>query len=491
MKKHYFSIALLFYLLSSASAPRTIRVEAAKGARPTNIDTTYLENEALETYYSGIYGKQGDTLLAALHEIIKDHLEYDYESNTDREIYKIIDRNYDLSPMTPEQLSNYNYNDNPYIIKLYADYNNDIATADTFKNPGAGRVSFDKEHIWPQSMGNFGRRSGAGSDFHHLWPSDVKGNQNAHSNYNFGVPTSGITVYKGDAGGKDWPHRTVGTDVGRNGTIPGSSVKVFEPLDEWKGDVARAMLYMPVRYKTHIDADHPQLKLVNGSPGPKTSSLEKQVYGEAGDLATLLAWNELDPPSEHEIRRNNLIYNNYQKNRNPFIDFPHWARIVYDSDYAGEGATYNPADDGGISTKVLTSISVNTDNVKKEYKKGEAFTRDGLIVNATYQDNTSEVVTYYTTTPAHGSILDEVGSITVTVTYSKANITKTAVYTIKVSDNDSIIDFTLEPIHYILIGGAILIVIILVISFYSLSKKKRKHLIKGSKKIVKSIKKKK
>lgn len=514
MKKRYFSFALLFYLLSNVGAPQPVSVNAAKGTRPSNIDTTYLQGQALENYYANISGKKGDVLLSTLHDIIKDHLEYDYESTTDREIYKIIDRNYDLSPLTSAQLANYNYSDNPYIIKLYADYNDDIATADTFRNPGASRVSFDKEHIWAQSMGNFGRRGGAGSDFHALWPSDVKGNQNAHSNYNYAVPTSGITNYVGDFGGTDWPQRTSGTSVGRNGTIAGGTIKVFEPTDEWKGDVARAMLYMPVRYATHVDTYHPQLKLVNGSPGTKTSS--PTVYGEAGDLATLLEWNELDPPSEHEIRRNNLIYNNYQKNRNPFIDYPHWARIVYDSSYAGSGASYEVG--GNELESPLVDISVDATNAKTEYERGETFTTNGLVVNATYEDGTSRQVTSFVTSPLNGTILDQIGLTNVTVTYSEGEVAKEKQYSITVSEKSSSSEpnsgnssatssepggsssepgeqpgegFKLELIHYVLIGGGIALLLVVSIFIVLMPARKQKKLLKTAKKVTKALKKKK
>ena len=103
---------------------------------------------------------------------------------------------------------------------------------------------------------------GAGSDFHSLLPADVRGNQQAHSNYNFATPTSGITSYTNDKG----------SYVGQNGYIAGSSQKVFEPTDEYKGDVARAMFYMTARYYEYIDVLHPKLTLVDGSPSALVAS---------------------------------------------------------------------------------------------------------------------------------------------------------------------------------------------------------------------------
>lgn len=327
-KRHFVSLIMLLaipYVVFVTKGPLAVN---AASPMPTNINVADTKDEQISAYYEGVNGKSGDDLLAFLYTKIKDHNEYDYESQTHRYIFKIIDRNWNIDPLTPAQLAKFDYaNDNGYIHKLYADYNDDIATADRFKNVGASRVSFDKEHIWAQSLGNFGRHYGAGSDFHALWPSDVSGNQTAHNNYHFGIPTKSITNVNNDKG----------TYVGRNGYREGESHKVFEPLDEYKGDIARAMLYMPARYYEYIDVDHPKLELVNGSPKAVTSS--SSITGKAGDLATLLLWHEQDPVSDYEIHRNNLIYNNYQGNRNPFIDYPNWARIAYDPTYSGTKAS--------------------------------------------------------------------------------------------------------------------------------------------------------
>lgn len=402
-------------------------VEAA-GPRPTNVNMTINSDASVNGYYSSVAGKSGDELLGALHNIIKGHHEYDFDSTTDRYIYKIIDRNWDLSPLTSAQLSNFNYTtDNPYIRKLYADYNNDINTADRFRNDGADRVSFDKEHIWAQSLGNFGRTGGAGSDFHALWPSDTKGNQQAHSNYNFGIPTSGIVEYLSD---KD-------TYVGRNGNIPGGQNKVFEPLDQYKGDIARAMFYMPARYYVYEDTLHPKLTLVNGSPAAVTASPSQP--GLAGNLQTLLEWNKLDPVDEMEILRNNLLHNNYQGNRNPFIDHPEWADIAYDTSYTGSGATVaagtssvgdNPA--WQTPDKLLTSISLDTTSAITSFEVGDGFDIGGLIVTANYDDFSSKVVSSYHTSISVGYVFEETGSQIITISYSEFEVTKTATYTINV-----------------------------------------------------------
>lgn len=429
--KYKLTLASSFLLLTFAfSLSRPLNTVVKAVTLPTSINVSNLSDESISGYYAGVEGLKGTSLSQALHEKIKDHVEFDYESTTDRYAYKIIDRNWDLSPLSPSQLANYNHaTDNPYIMKLYADYNLDASTADLFKNPGASRVSFDKEHIWAQSLGNFGRRVGAGSDFHHLWPSDVKGNQQAHSNYNYAVPTSGITEVLND----------YGTPVGRNGYISGSSQKVFEPLDEYKGDIARAMLYMPVRYNNYIDEDHPHLELVNGSPSARTSTPSQT--GLAGDLATLLAWNELDPVSDYEIKRNNLIYHNYQGNRNPFIDHPEWAKIVYDTSYSGSGANNalgsssfgnNPSWHTGAKT--LDHLTVDTTKARTSYYINDKFSLKGLVVQAFYTDLSHKKILSFSSSMTNQTVLNTAGTKTITLSYLEAGISKSINYTIEVLD---------------------------------------------------------
>ena len=79
----------------------------------------------------------------------------------------------------------------------------------------------------------------------------------------------------------------------------------------FKGDVARSVLYMEIRYNG--------LAVVNGFPN---------TTGQLGDLATLLDWHRNDPPDDFEMNRNNVVYN-WQKNRNPFIDQPLMVEYIW------------------------------------------------------------------------------------------------------------------------------------------------------------------
>lgn len=429
------SVSLLTGAIGSSLFSRSNMSGASAGPRPTNVNVRDLDGSLVASYYSGANGKSGTALMSFLFDIIKDHVEYDYNSSSDRFVYKIIDRNWTLSPLTPSELSNFNYtNDNPYIRKLYADYNDDPATADLFKNEGEGRVSFDKEHIWAQSLGDFGRKFGAGSDFHHLLPADTKGNQDAHSNNSFGVPVTNISTYTNDKG----------TYVGRNGNIPGSSAKVFEPLDQYKGDIARAMFYMPVRYFVYQDATHPKLELVDYSPEAVTAS--SSVTGKAGVLSTLLQWHEEDPVDEYEIHRNNLIYNNYQKNRNPFIDYPQLAKLLYDPSYSGTSANLSPADACTIGScpyyepqteAELISLSIEQEATRKDFFIGESLSTAGLEVLAHFGDGSTSIPasTEISIVGQNDLILNTSGTKTVQIAYTSNSITKTITYQINVASS--------------------------------------------------------
>jgi hypothetical protein len=84
-------------------------------------------------------------------------------------------------------------------------------------------------------------------------------------------------------------------------------------LGSWRGDVARAIFFMAIRYNS--------LNVVNGDPASSPT-------GQIGDLATLLSWNSLDPADDFEMNRNNVIYN-WQMNRNPFVDYPTLVNYVF------------------------------------------------------------------------------------------------------------------------------------------------------------------
>jgi len=141
------------------------------------------------------------------------------------------------------------------------------------------------EHTWPQSKFGSDNVYFKKSDLNHLFPTDSRSNS-ARGNYPFGWVKE-----------IDWQ---------KDDSIRGASVesgrRVFEPQDSHKGNCARAMLYMSVRYRMPLDAEQE---------------------------ATLREWNKLDPVDEAEIMRNNKV-EELQHTRNPFIDRPDFVDHISD-----------------------------------------------------------------------------------------------------------------------------------------------------------------
>lgn len=235
-------------------------------------------------YYNSAENKSGEELKASLHEIIKNHEEFTYSSsNTDTwDILKETDRD----TTNPEN-----------VILFYSGWS---VNAEQEYNNGKG---WNREHVWAKSHGDFGTTRGAGTDLHHLRPCDISINS-ARNNKDFDI---GGTIY------------TDGDGV----TACKSDADSWEPRDEVKGDVARMLFYMAVRYEG--EGDEPDLELADQV---KSFDLNETKQGFHGKFSTLLAWNSADPVDSFEMNRNEVIYR-YQKNRNPFIDNPDYANLIW------------------------------------------------------------------------------------------------------------------------------------------------------------------
>jgi endonuclease I len=178
-------------------------------------------------------------------------------------------------------------------------------------NRGGGRHdSWDREHVWPKSRGFPKAKQDGYTDLHHLRPADRNINS-AHSNYGY------------DNGGKlikdkrdDGNQVTTKAKVDRAG-------QSFEPPNKAKGQVARMLFYMAVRYESGDDGGTeymPDLFLKD------TNSRVKEAW--IGDLCTLLDWHNQFGPNDFERRRNDRVME-IQGNRNPFIDEPGWVNLIW------------------------------------------------------------------------------------------------------------------------------------------------------------------
>ena len=290
---------------------------------------------------------KGDTLKVALYNIIKGHTKVDYDA---AEAYMVqTDRNWTLSPDPTDE--------NPYMVLLYADYNETNPQLwNTYHGSGGildgNKAVWNKEHIWAKSNGFATESKPAHSDLHHLRASDKQLN-GTRSNYAFANTTSGS--YAKDHFGNTSTSRLSGG--------------VFEPGDQYKGDVARALFYMATRYYNG-DGSNSALSLTTGTDASG---------GKWGYLDTLLEWHEADPVDEFESHRNDLVYE-VQHNRNPYIDHPEYARAVFKNEDI-------------VEPKVLTSLTYTGTPTKTTYKEGESFSPAGLTVTAHFDDSSNENVT--------------------------------------------------------------------------------------------------
>lgn len=227
-------------------------------------------------YYDGVgAASAGESLKRQLHELIDDHDALNYRELWDALAYT------DADAQTPGN-----------VLLLYTGWS---LSADAHGNDASG---WNREHIWSKSRGDFGTRQGAGTDLHAIRPAEVTVNT-ARSNRAF------------DDGGELY--------IDRDGpTGCRSDADSWEPRDQVKGDVARAIFYMAVRYE---DAEL-DLELTE-TPRPQQDKAPLH-----GVVSTLLRWHQLDPPDDYERRRNDRV-ETLQGNRNPFIDHPEWAELIW------------------------------------------------------------------------------------------------------------------------------------------------------------------
>ncbi|MFJ2439701.1 endonuclease I family protein [Streptomyces sp. NPDC087658] len=256
---------------TAAAAPAGAPSETSVAAAPA---TSTAAVAALDdTYYQSALGKSGTALKSALHTIIKDQSTVTYA-----QVWDAL-KNTDQDPANSSN-----------VLLLYT------GRSQSKSSNGGNTGNWNREHVWPQSHGDFGTAAGPGTDLHHLRPEDVTVNS-IRGNKDFDKGGSAVSGAPGNFTDSD----------------------SFEPRDAVKGDVARMILYMAVRYEggdSWADLE-PNEKVSNGSSPA------------VGKLSVLKQWNEQDPPDTFEKRRNDIIDSQYQHNRNPFIDHPEWVESIW------------------------------------------------------------------------------------------------------------------------------------------------------------------
>jgi endonuclease I len=244
---------------------------------------------ATAQYYAAALGKNGPILKTVLHNIIKGHNSLLYQDlwaafeNTDA---KSNGKVWDMYTDIPNGIPNFIFS---------------FGTNQCGNYSGEGDC-FNREHSWPKEYFGGDNSYPMYSDLHHLFATDGWVN-NKHAAFPFGMVNSSTYTSSN------------GTKLGTGSTYPGYSNKIFEPIDAYKGDFARAYFYMSTRYESE-DATWQNWEMANGA----------ELTPAAINL--LLLWHNNDPVSQKEIDRNEAVFL-LQGNRNPFIDYPQFADCIW------------------------------------------------------------------------------------------------------------------------------------------------------------------
>jgi len=203
-------------------------------------------------------------------------------------------------------------------------------------NFGGNNGEWNREHTYAKSLGtpDLGT-SGPGADAHHIRCSDVQMNNDRGSRK--------FASGSGNAGA-----------VGIN----------WYPGNEWKGDVARMMMYMYLRYPAQCK--------------PNNVGVGSSVAVDPSMITLFLQWNAEDTVSVYETNRNNLI-ESYQGNRNPFIDNPYLATVIWGGQIA---------QDKWNMTSVSEQVSANKFNVYPNPSSGN------FSISYSYSDDVDLISIY-------------------------------------------------------------------------------------------------
>lgn len=259
-------------------------------------------------YYAGVATGSAAALRSSLHPIIDDHTRFPYTATTTDtwDVLNVADQD----PL-----------DSGRVLDIYKNT--------SYAKVAGGNTFYNREHTWPNSLGfgSDGPTNSAYTDLHMLMVSDIAYNSE-RANKPYDTCSVGCT---------EFPTAAYNGAGGGTGSYPGNSNwsngSVFEVWRKYKGNVARAMFYMDLRYEGGTNAvtgaAEPDLRLTDdlslvvGTGG-------NAAVGYMGRLSTLLQWHQADPVDVHEQLRNDVIHS-YQGNRNPFIDHPEWVACLYRS----------------------------------------------------------------------------------------------------------------------------------------------------------------
>ncbi|MFT5963448.1 MAG: endonuclease I [Flavobacterium sp.] len=280
-------------------------------------------------YYDSATGTNY-ALKTQLHTIIKDHTVNDYAGLYVTYQTSDIDNFFEKDGSVLDM-----YSENPTGTDPYSYSIETTQRCGNYTNEGD---CYNREHIVPQSI--FNKESPMVSDAHFIVPTDGKVN-GIRSNYPHAmVATPTLTTLNGSKLGES--------------TTAAYTGPVFEPIDEFKGDIARMYFYFATRYEN----------TVAGYSYPMFNNSSDKVFTTAF-LNQLLSWHTQDPVSPREITRNEAIYAR-QNNRNPFIDNPDYVTAIWKIeavDTESPTAATNVAITETTSSTVTLTWTAATDNI--------------------------------------------------------------------------------------------------------------------------------
>ncbi|SDI11774.1 Por secretion system C-terminal sorting domain-containing protein [Chryseobacterium taeanense] len=331
-------------------------------------------------YYNSANGLSGSALKTALSTIISNgHQDKGYNGLWTGYKTTDIDKNYENDGSILDIYSEKPTGSDPY---KYTPGTNQCGTYSVEGN------CYNREHIVPQSL--FNQASPMVSDIHFIRATDGKVN-GMRSNYPFGkVGTATFTSKNGSKLG--------------NSVSSGYSGTVFEPIDEFKGDVARMIFYFVTRYQSKLST-FSSGNMLGGSTFPGLQTWELNV---------LLAWHNQDPVSQAEINRNNASYT-FQGNRNPFIDNPNYVNLIWGSGSSTSGGgTTTPPTSTSCANETFETIPTSSSSsyLTRTWSNG------GISWTATDartdQTISTKAITVRDGALTSGSSANGIGSLTVT-----------------------------------------------------------------------------
>lgn len=292
----------------SANTPYYYRVRAynsyGTSANSGTIIATTLANDPYGSYYAPVAGLSGTALKTGLHDLIDNNTYANY-NGAKTFLFQTLD------------------NVGGVVRCVYT--GRDYTISGTYN----GSSDPNTEHSYAQSWFGTAEASIKKADVHHLFITNMNVNS-SRSNYPFGVVTGNATIY------------TYANDYVSKKGLNTSGATVFEPANQHKGNLARALLYFNTRYNMTLSQSGVDM------------------------LETLITWHNADPVDATELSRNTLVYG-HQGNRNPFVDHPEYVASIWGGSTASTVVQFSPASaivneaDGSITLSVqITNPSATT-----------------------------------------------------------------------------------------------------------------------------------